>query len=270
MPRISVGTDRTGVGASPADAVAGDPSAFVLPLPRVTTVVPVVMAAVMLGLSVYGAVEAVLNAVLFGFAVTALIGAGVLVALRQLLRAARVPQLAVGPNGIYFSGLGLDADRRARVVPWQRVERLVACHVIELDQTPTVARVRRPALALVVHDTGPGADPLFAPPVPQQPGLVPLMPGSVDLTALDPEALAQLRRTRPDVVAMLEAASAGRTGATGNGLRLPYQTLARQLGPEERAALTAAVRRYAPRVEVVDGPDIDTRGPTVWVGRTTG
>jgi hypothetical protein len=205
----------------------------------------------------------------FGLAITVVLGAGALLALRQVLRAARVPQLAVGPNGIYFSGLGMDADRRARVVPWQRVERLVACHVIERDSTRTAGRARRPALALVVHDTGPDADPLVAPPVPQQPGLVPLMPGSVDLSALDPAALAELRRTRPDVLAMLEAAGAGGAGATGNGLRLPYQRLARQLAPEERAALTAAVRRYAPRVEVVDGPDIDTRGPAVWVGRTT-
>ncbi|GAB3436438.1 hypothetical protein GCM10027517_06550 [Phycicoccus ginsengisoli] len=270
MPRIRVGRDRTGVGATPEEAVAGDPSAFVLPMPRVTVVVPAVMAALMLAFSAYGAVLALRAASLFGLAIIVVLGAGALLALRQVLRASRVPQLAVGPKGVYFSGLGIDAERRACVVPWQRVARLVACQVIERDSTRTAGRARREALALVVQGTGPDADPLVAPPLSHGPGLQLLMPGSVDLSALDPGAPAELRRTRPDVLAMLEAAGAGGAGATGNGPRLPYQRLARQLRTEERAALTAAVRRYAPRVEVVDGPDIDTRGPSVWVGPPTG
>ena len=87
----------------------------------------------------------------------------------------------------------------------------------------------------------------------------------MDVTSLDPAALAELRKSRPDLSAMLERDRSGSASPS-----LPYQSLANGLDAAQRVALTEAVHRYAPHVQVVDGPDLDTRGPTVWLGRSAG
>ena len=269
MPRFTITSDQTGVGAAPGEATAGDPTAYVLEMPRGSAAVGVAVPAIGACFAGVLAVVALVHLSLAGFVIGGLIAAGAGLAARQGLRAASVPQLAAGPGGIYLSGLGMGpGERRAQVVPWSAVSRLVVCWALEPSGRAAYGPSRRPAIALVLEDAGPAQAPVVTPPLPEPAGLRPLAPGAVDLAALDPRALDELRRTRPDVLAMLQ--SARTSGTADAALRLPYQPLAKALDDGQRSELVAAVRPHAPRVEVVDGPDIDTRGPTVWVGRTTG
>ncbi|MDR6864551.1 hypothetical protein [Phycicoccus sp. 3266] len=273
MARFTITTDRIGVGASPSEAVAGDPTAFVLPLPRGTAAVAVAGPAVALAFAAFVAVMALLHLSLGGLLIACVVAGGAWIALQQGLRRSSVPQVAAGPGGLFLSGLGMYTDRCARVVPWAQIERIVVCRSVEPTGSHGVLTTLRPALALVAAGGAEGAAALVPPPTPGHEGLTPLVPGSVDVSALDPRALEQPRRERPDVAALLGAAAARPAGSTpvpGATARLPYQRLAHELEARQRADLTDAVHRFAPHVQVVDGPDVDTRGPAVWVGRPTG
>lgn len=267
MPRFTITSDQTGVGAAPAEATAGDPAAYVLEMPRGSAAVGVAIPA--LGACFAGvlAVVALVHLSLGGFVIGGLVAAGAGLATRQGLRAASVPLLAAGPGGLYLSGLGMaPGARRAQVVPWPQLRKLVVCTALEPSAQVGRGPWRMPALALEANDPAPGTPALGATDLPEVAGMVAFVPGAVDLSAVDPATLAEFQREHPDVAAVLE----GRGGASSSPTatrRLPYQALARPLEGVDRERLVGALARYAPHVQLVDGPDIDTRAQTVWVGR---
>ncbi|KRE55440.1 hypothetical protein [Phycicoccus sp. Soil748] len=266
MQRFTVTFDQTGVGASPSQATVGDPDAFVLEMPRGSAAVGVVVPLLGAAFGAFVAVVALVHLSVVGFLIGGPVAGGAGLAARQGLRAASVPLLAAGPGGLYLSGLGLaPGDQRAQVLPWAQLRRLVVCCALEPSAQVGRPAFGQPALAVVTVDPAPGTAAPGAAQLPQVQGMVPYEPGAVDVSSVDPVALAELRKSRPDLSAMLER---DRTGSASP--RLPYQSLANGLDAAQRAALTEAVHRYAPHVQVVDGPDLDTRGPTVWLGPPAG
>ncbi|QGN58057.1 hypothetical protein [Nostocoides sp. HKS02] len=266
MQRFTVTFDQTGAGASPMSATAGDPTAFVLQMPRGSAAAGIMVPVLGAAFGATLAVVALVHLSLVGFAIGGLVAGGAGLAARPGVRAASVPLLAAGPGGLYLSGLGMaPGDRRAQVVPWAQLRRLVVCCALESGPGVGSPRFRQPALAVVAAEPAQSTATPGLAQLPQVQGMVPYAPNAVDVSSVDPAALEELRRTRPDLAAMLQGGPAGEAGSPSP--RLPYQSLANGLDPAQRAALTEAVHRYAPHVQVVDGPDLDTSGPTVWVGR---
>ena len=269
MPRFTITSDQTGVGAAPGQATAGDPTAYVLEMPRGSAAAGVAIPAIGACFAGVLAVTALVHLSLAGFVIGGLIAAGAGLATRQGLRAASVPLLAAGPGGLYLSGLGMaPGGRRAEVVPWSQLRRLVVCTALEPSAQVGRGPWRMPALAVVAAAPAPGAAPVGAPQLPEIRGMVAHAPGEVDLTGLDPATQEELRQARPFLADLASGTVPVAAGATS--ARLPYQVLGRDLVGDERVRLTEAVRRYAPHVQVVDGPDMDVSGPTVWVSRPTG
>ena len=267
MPRFTITSDQTGVGAAPAEATAGDPAAYVLELPRASAAFGVAVPTLGAAFAGVLAVVALAHLSLVGFAIGGLIAVVAGVAARQGLRAASVPQLAAGPGGLYLSGLGMaPGNRRAQVVPWPQLRRLVVCTAIEPSAQVGRAPWGIPALAVEAVDPAPGAAPLGASDLPQVAGMVAFAPGAVDLSGVDPATLEEFRHEHPDAAAVLEG-RAGGSSSPAPTRQLPYQALAQPLQGVDRERLVAALARYAPQVQLVDGPDIDTRLQTVWVGR---
>lgn len=267
MTRFTITTNQTGVGASPSEATAGDPGAFVLRMPTGQAAAGVAIPALGAAFAGVLAVVALVHLSLVGFAIGGLVAAGAGVAAKQGLRATSVPQLAAGPGGLYLSGLCLGpGGERAQVVAWSQVRRLVVCRAIVPSARVDLGTLRRAALAVEAIDPAPGTAPLGASDLPEVAGMVAFVPGAVDLSAVDPATLAELRREHPDVAAVLEGRGAGPASPSATR-RLPYQALARPLEGVDRERLVEVLARYAPHVQLVDGPDIDTRAQTVWVGR---